>query len=272
MASELDADRPAGEGVVVGARAPSLRPPARRPPPAPPLRPRCHRRGLPSFGQNDTPAAASIPKDHLGALPSEIEAGRRLLPIPTLQQDAHPRCGLQLEGDRQHSGLCASSDPPPARRKEERPCAIRLERSPPAGPIPASLTRPMGLMPTDLPPEGRAHPPCSLPPEGSHRQASPPASRKDASPAAASGWKRASRRPPAQRTDATPPCGLQTERANAQTPIWLRSRASLDCIQGRAASSVKPPLSPEARTALSLRTEFRHRQRCALRLERLSLR
>ena len=110
--------------------------------------------------------------------------------------------------------------------KEGRPCAIRLERSPPAGPIPASVILHLGSV-----------------------QPRPPASRKNASPVAASDWKRAPRRPPARRTDATPPCNLQTEGANAQTPIRLRSRASLDCIQGRAASSMKTSLSPEARVA-----------------------
>ena len=164
-----------GETATVGAA-----PHARRPPPAPSLRLRCQRRGPPARRTNDTPAAASVPKDHLDA-PSVRDRG----------------------------WTTGRADPD-----------LAAGRAPPLRP-PARRTSP-----------GRAD---------------------SGDPRPAPGQRPA--RPPARRTDA-PPCSLQTEGANAQTPIRLRLAASLS-VQGRAASSMKTSLSPEARTALSLRTEFR---------------
>ena len=132
----------------------------------------------------------------------------------------------------------SSRTSPPLRPPPRRTAPGRAD---PGKPPPASWQRPA------RPPARRKNaPPCSLPPEGSHRQGSPPASRKNASPVAASCWKRPSGRPPARRTNTPPPCSLQPKGANAQTPIRLRPRASLNRLHGRAASSgvassVKPP-------------------------------
>lgn len=83
--------------------------------------------GLRQEGQPDeTPPAPGL------ATAPSVPLFRRLIsmPFPSSLKDRlraclhpssrtnTPRCGLHLEGDRQHSGLCASPDSPPARRKD----------------------------------------------------------------------------------------------------------------------------------------------------------
>ena len=92
-----------GETATVGAA-----PHARRPPPAPSLRLRCQRRGPPARRTNDTPAAASVPKDHLdapsvrdrgwttGRADPDLAAGRAP-PLRPPTGSEHP-AGLQPEG------------------------------------------------------------------------------------------------------------------------------------------------------------------------------
>ena len=72
-----------------------------------------------------------------------------------------------------------------------------------------------------------------------------PSGRADPGKPPPASWQRPAR-PPARRKNAPPPCSLQPKGANAQTPIRLRPRTSLNRLHGRAASSgvassVKPP-------------------------------
>ena len=166
-----------------------------------------------------------------------------------------PPCGLITEGV---PAIALIHGPHPACPDRD---AAPASSSPKEGPGTALRDRRQTVLPpaaTDLDAGAGRHPSSVLPAERAPLLRPParrtsPGRADSGDPRPAPGQRPA--RPPARRTDA-PPCSLQTEGANAQTPIRLRLAASLS-VQGRAASSMKTSLSPEARTALSLRTEFR---------------
>ena len=142
-----------GETATVGAA-----PHARRPPPAPSLRLRCQRRGLLSFGQNDTPAAASVPKDHLDA-PSVQDRG---WPASAADPDLAAGCAppLRPPARRTSPGRADSGDPRPAPGQRPAPASCPKEAPgkphlPHEGRTPPPLRPPTGSEhPADLPPKG----------------------------------------------------------------------------------------------------------------------
>lgn len=165
-ASELDADRPPAKSLSWAPEHPrcglrreghgSAAPHARRPPPAPSLRLRCHRRRLPSFGQNDTPAVASGKKDTrrpsvqdrgwpATAADPDLAAGR----APPLRPPARRTSPGRADSGERHPAPGQRPAPASCLKEERLPrCGLRLEASTPQASRPKDRC-PFSLQPPD---------------------------------------------------------------------------------------------------------------------------